>query len=424
MVWRMAQSLEVLRGEINRAAPRRSTLSDGGIGDAAHASRSSDHNPWVTKGGQGIVRARDFTHDPADGCDAGQIANAVVELMKRGTHPALRSGAYVIYNRRIFSYSRRGEGWRPYTGSNAHTKHVHVSVTTDLNGFDSTIPWGIMGASAAPAPAPVKERRWVDYSYSHPAPAAIKRGGYLGVVRYIASGKAGKQFTDPERKALHAQGLNVNVVFEADDQPARAKAGKAAGIADTKRAEDAADALGLPLDCPIFYAVDYDATVEEVRPYFTGVCETARRPVGIYGSWKIIEAKLAPWRWQTAAWSAGKLSQHAHLYQRAYGAHQGSIPGHPTGWDENVIIAEFPSWGPNDPKVDMPLTDADVTKILTTKAIRNRTPDGKEVLTSLADMVTNIEVSTERDTVALRRDLAEIKALLKGTALPEVPGKA
>lgn len=142
--WRVARSLEVLLGEINAAAPNRSKVSDGSIGDAAHASRESDHNPWVIYGGQGIVRARDFTHDPAGGLDCNYLATQLAALIAVGGHPACRSGAYVIWNRRIFSFDRRNEGWRTYTGSNPHDHHCHLSVSLDAAGFDSTAMWGVM----------------------------------------------------------------------------------------------------------------------------------------------------------------------------------------------------------------------------------------------------------------------------------------
>jgi hypothetical protein len=142
MTWRVAQSLETLLAEINAAAPNRSKISDGSIGDAAHATRSSDHNPWVTLNGVGIVRARDFTHDPANGCDGHEIAEQV-RLLGVDNHPALSDGAYVIWNRRIASESF-GWVWRTYSGSNPHTQHVHVSVALAAAGFDSTAPWGVM----------------------------------------------------------------------------------------------------------------------------------------------------------------------------------------------------------------------------------------------------------------------------------------
>ena len=143
MTWRNALAIEQLRAEINAAAPARSKVSDGTIGDAAHASRSSDHNPWVIDDeGVGVVRAIDVTHDPAHGVDGNVLAQRIADML--GKHPALGMGAYVIWNRRIVSAGRLGEGWRSYTGSNAHTKHVHVSVATARAGYDSTATWGVM----------------------------------------------------------------------------------------------------------------------------------------------------------------------------------------------------------------------------------------------------------------------------------------
>lgn len=145
MTWRVARALDVLLEEIDHAAPNRSRISDGSIGDAAHASRDSDHNPWVIDAnGVGVVRARDFTHDPTRGCDAGAIAEAVRQLGLRG-HPALGAGAYVIWNSRIASATQDGEpwDWEPYGGSNPHDKHCHVSVAIAAAGYDSTARWGV-----------------------------------------------------------------------------------------------------------------------------------------------------------------------------------------------------------------------------------------------------------------------------------------
>lgn len=141
--WRVARSLEVLRAEINAVAPGRSTTSDGSIGDAAHAGSPSDHNP----NSDGVVCARDFTHDPDSGADMHRLSRTIVA----NAPPALK---YVIWDRQIWSRSRSAEGWRRYSGSNPHTQHMHVSVGRGPDGqssgpYDDTTPWGI--ATGAPA---------------------------------------------------------------------------------------------------------------------------------------------------------------------------------------------------------------------------------------------------------------------------------
>lgn len=136
--YREAKALQTLHAELNDLAPERSIASDGWIGDADHAARDSDHNPWVKDSrGIGVVRARDFTHDPAGGLDCDWLAAHLASLL--GVHPAMGAGAYVIWEDRIISANRLSERWRPYSGSNEHRKHCHVSV--GLTGYDNTTPW-------------------------------------------------------------------------------------------------------------------------------------------------------------------------------------------------------------------------------------------------------------------------------------------
>ena len=117
MNWRVAQSLDTLRKQVNAMAPGRSVASDGTIGDAAHSARTSDHNP----NDDGVVTAMDITNDPLHGLDSGVLA----EQLRVSQDPRIK---YVISNSRIFSSKEKPWTWRPYTGTNAHTKHVHVSV--------------------------------------------------------------------------------------------------------------------------------------------------------------------------------------------------------------------------------------------------------------------------------------------------------
>lgn len=141
--WRVANSLDKLLSQINAKWPNRDKSSDGSIGDAAHASRSSDHNPWVD---DGVVTARDFTHDPARGFDSYAFA----EHLRQTKDPRIK---YVISNRRIFSSETSPWVWRPYNGQNPHDHHVHVSVKSDKAHYDSTADWDI-GEGVPPAAEP------------------------------------------------------------------------------------------------------------------------------------------------------------------------------------------------------------------------------------------------------------------------------
>ena len=132
MSWRVAKSLLTLRTQVDAMAPSRSKAADGTIGDTAHSARKSDHNPNANN----VVTAMDITHDPAHGVDAGALA----EMLRLSKDQRIK---YVISNRRIFSSQQTPWQWREYTGANAHTKHVHVSVNADPALYDDTKPWTI-----------------------------------------------------------------------------------------------------------------------------------------------------------------------------------------------------------------------------------------------------------------------------------------
>lgn len=142
--WRVAKSLETLRAQINAEFPNRAKHSDGTIGDAAHSSRSSDHNPWVRDGQTGVVTALDITHDPKNGVDAGALAEAL--LASRDDRIK-----YIISNRRICSGAMGPSAWRwrPYNGANPHTKHLHLSVGSEKRVYDDTRKWDFSSYSPA-----------------------------------------------------------------------------------------------------------------------------------------------------------------------------------------------------------------------------------------------------------------------------------
>lgn len=149
MTWRVAKSLLKLRETVNGKFPARKKDWDGTIGDEAHASRASDHNPWVREGTTGVVTAMDITHDPAHGVDSYKLA----EQLRIGRDPRIK---YVISNRRICSSEVSPWTWRPYKGKNPHDHHVHVSVHSDKIHYDDEAPWEIPMLGKVPTSAPEK----------------------------------------------------------------------------------------------------------------------------------------------------------------------------------------------------------------------------------------------------------------------------
>lgn len=216
MTYRLAHSLIVLRKEVNATWPGRDTASDGWIGDPAHASRHSDHNPWIKDNrGVGVVRALDI--DAGTGGDTG-IGLAVAEHVRRlgaTGHPALGAGAYVISQRRIASPAS-GWAWRTYTGTNPHTSHTHISVALAQPGYDSAAPWGLAPGSVPPPnpPQPTPGARpTLRRGSSGPAVAELQRilnAWYPALPRLAVDGQFGAKTEGRVRYMQQRAGLTVD----------------------------------------------------------------------------------------------------------------------------------------------------------------------------------------------------------------------
>jgi hypothetical protein len=93
------------------------------MGDTAHQKRKSDHNDG---------NAFDLTHDPDHGVDCNELSLQVIDDSRV---------TYVIWNSQIYNRSRSAEGWRHYTGTNPHTKHMHVSIQAKSRNDLAPWPW-------------------------------------------------------------------------------------------------------------------------------------------------------------------------------------------------------------------------------------------------------------------------------------------
>lgn len=136
--WRLAKSLIKLRAQVDARWPDRDRSTDGDIGDAAHQSRESDHNPNAAD----VVTAIDIDRDIAPNFKARDLAEALVA----SRDPRIK---YIISNRQIVSSKVSPWVWRPYDGDNAHSEHCHVSVGADPALYDDDRDWIIPGVPVA-----------------------------------------------------------------------------------------------------------------------------------------------------------------------------------------------------------------------------------------------------------------------------------
>ena len=103
--------------------PKRNRQSDGIMGDSGHQARKSDHNDG---------NAFDLGHDPNNGVDCNSLAKQLI------SDPRV---TYVIWNREIYNREMASQGWRKYSGTNAHTHHMHVSIRAESRDDLSPWPW-------------------------------------------------------------------------------------------------------------------------------------------------------------------------------------------------------------------------------------------------------------------------------------------
>lgn len=188
--WTLAPALSALLREVNARWPHRSKASDGTIGDTAHSTRKSEHNPDA----KGVVRAVDIT---VAGIDKAALLKVVIGDSR--VH-------YVISDRKIYS---RTNSWAPraYTGANPHDKHVHISLrnrtsesadwsTVDKAAAD-TSSWGIASSSSSSSSSTSK---------------TLKKGSTGATVKKLQTGlnkifPAYRQTVSPKGKLLTVDGI-------------------------------------------------------------------------------------------------------------------------------------------------------------------------------------------------------------------------
>lgn len=230
----------------------------------------------------------------------------------------------------------------------------------------------------------------VDYAWARPSPAVMWRLGKRFVSRYLAYLPNGKVLSRSELVALHSQGFGVMLNWE--QSSGDMLKGRATGVAHAQEALRQANALGAPSSVPIYFSCDVDTNVisrTAVADYLDGCASVlGRQRVGVYGEVDVIDGLVpnhAAWGWQTYAWSNGRMSPKAHVYQYKNGVR---IDGQDCDLNRS-LTPYFGAWWPNTAEVTDVITPQDAEAIahaVWTHALKQGTDGyaGQQAETALA----------------------------------------
>ena len=193
---------------------------------------------------------------------------------------------------------------------------------------------GAIGAAAPSAAAlgPVRGTI-IDFSSGVPSPAAIKRAGHIGAIRYVSNKRpgaawmTGKPVTLQEAAANAAAGLPTASVYQfGRAETADWKQGAAGAAIHAPQAISLHKAAGGPTHRPIYIAIDDNPTREHytqfIRPYlqaFSKALSIAGYQTGVYGNYNTIEWAsrdgIGTFYWMHDWGSNGKIHPKTTIHQ-------------------------------------------------------------------------------------------------------------
>lgn len=148
--------------------------------------------------------------------------------------------------------------------------------------------------------------------------------GQTFVARYLVPDKyEWKRLSPEEARIISDAGMDILSVFES--MANRALSGFQGGQIDAGLCIEEAKRVGQPKETAIYFAVDFDVTspdqLDLIEQYLKGAATVlgTTYAVGLYAEYEVIEEMkkrgAAKHFWQTYAWSKGKRSVHANVYQ-------------------------------------------------------------------------------------------------------------
>lgn len=166
------------------------------------------------------------------------------------------------------------------------------------------------------------------------------------VFRYLSDGWKG--ITKSEAVMLQQLGFEIGTVFERGGQ--RADIAGSVGSANGIEAFNLAKKVGQPEGSAIYFAVDYDAQrsdMDNIYAYLKAAEENIPGyEVGCYGSFAVVEEmhrRGIKHLWQTLAWSGGKVSKFANIYQS-----DNDVTVHGIGIDNDISFGGEGWWSTMD----------------------------------------------------------------------------
>lgn len=183
MTWWLSAAAKQLRAQLDGGYPDRDKTRDGTIGDEAHARRKSAHNPATVENA-----ARKLCEGPASdppGAVRGfDFAPPTPDFFARLVATAKGDGRirYLIHRRMIYRAPTFAAA--PYTGSNPHETHAHVSfdASGDHDGRAFALPLlsSVEPTREAQALLALLFQRLVADGYAFPGFDAGKVDGIIG----------------------------------------------------------------------------------------------------------------------------------------------------------------------------------------------------------------------------------------------------
>lgn len=197
----------------------------------------------------------------------------------------------------------------------------------------------------------------LDYSFGRPNIDALVKAGIKLVSRYL-SHTPDKNLSAAEAAALHEAGIGILLNWESE--AGRPLGGAANGQPDARDAAALAESIGAPHGLCIYYSCDTDtspAQWPEIAAYY-GAAQKAtegRYTVGVYGEADLIDhlhkQGVVTSEWQTYAWSNGRLSDNADLFQYL---NSQTVGGAAVDFDRIINPEQLGAWWPEGSDFDMP----------------------------------------------------------------------